>query len=493
MKTFKKKIVTLYVDDTNIRLLVIHGKQIKKCAELPLDLGTASIKDDIKEAEIAAKTRQLLKSQKVRTKKVIVGLSGRHCLSRPIILPILPKAMLNEAVMREARRVLPIPLEQLYVSWQTIPAPEGKSRVFLTAVPRQIADSLNKILRQVGLKPYLMGVKPLALTRLVKEATAIIVDVQPTEFDLVIMADGVPQPIRTISFPDETLTPQDKLRMVKDDLSRTIEFYNSNNPEKPLTSDTPIFVSGELAEEPQLLKTLSGEFGYPTLPLSSPLKCSKQLDLAHYMANVGLALKELLKESGPVAVNINSLPTPYLPKPIPWVRIATVPVTAIIVGLLSLMTTNIQEASVNIASIRSQLDNANHIINQKQLQKKELTGSIAALENKIAAAKASHNTFSAAIDVLETQGGIINGDLAETISSLLGPVSLTRISHAGNRLTIAGGAPSEVEVLAYARNLDNSGRFSEVTISSIRRVDAEDDEAEDSMNFILTLKTGEQD
>ena len=488
-----KKIVTLYVDDTNLRLLVIHGKQIKKCAELPLDLGTASIRDDIKEAEIAAKVKQLFKSQKVRTKKVIVGLSGRHCLSRPIILPHLPKAMIDEAVMREARRVLPVPLEQLYISWQTIPAPEGKSQVFLVAVPRQMADSLNKILRQIGLKPYLMGIKPIALTRLVKEATAIIIDVQPTDFDLVIMADGVPQPIRTISFPDEALTPEKKLRMVKDDLSRTIEFYNSNNPEKPLAGDTPIFVSGELAEEPKLLKTLSREFGYPTLPLSSPLKCSKQLDPAHYMANVGLALKELLKESGPVAVNVNVLPGPYRPKPVPLVKIAAVPGTVIIVGLLFLMATDIQEAAANIASIRSQLDNTNHIINQKQLQKKELTGSIAKLEKGIAAVRASHHTFTAATVLLETQGGVINGDLAETTSSLLGPIDLTRISHAGNSVTIAGGAPSEAEVLAYARNLDNSGRFAEVTITSIRRVDAADDEAEDRMKFTLTLKKGEPD
>jgi len=400
-------------------------------------------------------------------------------------------------VMREARRALPIPLEQLYISWQTIPAPEGKSRVFLVAIPRQMADSLNKILRQVGLKPYLMGIKPIALTRLVKEATAIIIDVQPTEFDLVIMADGVPQPIRTISFPDEALTMQKKLRMVKDDLSRTIEFYNSNNLEKPLADDTPIFVSGELAEEPKLLKALSSELGYPTLPLSSPLKCSKQLDPAHYMANVGLALKELSKESGPVAVNVNALPGPYRPKPVPWVKIAAVPSTAIIVGLLFLVATNIQESSANIASIRSQLDNANHIINQKQLQKKELTGSIATLEKGIAAAKASQNTFTAATDVLEKQGGIINGDLAETTSSLPGPINLTGINHAGDQLSIAGEAPSEAEVLAYARNLDNSGRFAEVTIASIRREVIEegegDEEVEERMDFTLTLKTGEQD
>ncbi len=65
-----KKIVTLYVDDTNLRLLVIHGKQIKKCAELPLDLGMASIKDDIKEAEIAAKVKHSLNPRRYGPKRL---------------------------------------------------------------------------------------------------------------------------------------------------------------------------------------------------------------------------------------------------------------------------------------------------------------------------------------------------------------------------------------------------------------------------------------
>ncbi|GAI28594.1 unnamed protein product, partial [marine sediment metagenome] len=86
-----------------------------------------------------------------------------------------------------------------------------------------------------------MDLKPLLLARVVKEATAVIVDVQPTEFDIVIMGDGVPQPIRTVPLPSEELSWQEKLPMIRDELDRTIKFYNSNNPEKPLVSTIPIF------------------------------------------------------------------------------------------------------------------------------------------------------------------------------------------------------------------------------------------------------------
>ena len=480
-----RKIVTLYIDDTSIRLMVTHGNRIKKWADLPLDSGLAKMDVAIKETEIAAQIKQLLKTRKIRTKKVIVGVSGLHCLTRPITLPQLPGAMLAEAVMREARRVLPVPLEQLYISWQTVPATQGKIQVFLVATPRNTADTLLKMLRRVGLKPHLMDVKPLALARIVKQSTAVIVDVQSTEFDIVIMADGVPQPIRTIPFPNEELSLQEKLPRIREDVDRTIEFYNSNNPEKPIASDVPIFVSGELANEPELHKSLSDEFGCPVLPLSSPLKCPEQLDLTRYMVNVGLALKELSsgKESGPLVTNLNTLPAPYRPKPFPFVKVMAIPATALVIGLLALLAGLVQDASADLMSMRNQLDRTNMLTKQKQLQKKDLTENIAELEKKLAAAKASRDTFTAALHSLDKQGNTANGDLRVTTDSLLSPISLNGFSHNNDKLTIRGQSPSEVEILSYAGSLDASGRFSEIIVASIKRI-----EEGGGMDFTLILK-----
>ncbi len=89
--------------------------------------------------------KQLFQSQKVNTRKVILGFSGLHSLTRPATLPQLPKAMLPEAVAREARRVLPVPLDQLYLTWRTIPCPKGRIQVFIAATPRKTADSLVQV------------------------------------------------------------------------------------------------------------------------------------------------------------------------------------------------------------------------------------------------------------------------------------------------------------------------------------------------------------
>lgn len=479
-----KKATTLYIDDTSIRLLVTAGKRIKKWAESPLEPGLVKDGMIINEAEIVTQTKQLFKVLKVKTKKVIVGLSGLHSLTRPITLPELPKAMLDEAAIREAKRVLPVPLDQFYISWQTIPTPEKKIQVFIVATPRKTADALIKMLHEAGLAPQLMDLKPLALAKMVTESTVVIVDVQPTEFDIVIMADGVPQPIRTVPFPSEALPWRQKLPMIRKELDRTIKFYDSNNPENPLVSSVPIYVSGELADELEIYQSLSDELGHPVSPLSSPLTCPEELDPSHYMFNIALALKQLSsgKVAGPSVVNLNVLPIAYRPEPISLIKVVALPGAVVVISLLIPLIMLVQGTSANIASMRGQLDITNQLLRQKQSQKQELTENIAELEKKIAEVEASRRAFTAAVGSLDDQRNWVKG-LEVITNNLPTTASMTDISYTGGRLTLKGRSSSEEDALSYAKSLDASGRFSEIIIASMRRIEGE------GVDFSLVLKT----
>jgi type IV pilus assembly protein PilM len=465
------KITTLYIDDTCIRMMVARGRRINKMADVPLDSSTGEVSAEARQAEIVAKVKQLFKSRKINAKKVIIGMSGLHCLSRPIALPQLPKAMLGEAVMREAKRVLPMPPEQLYISWQVLSSTGSNIQAFMLGIPHQMADSMLGIVKQLGLKPYLMDVKPLALTRLVKLPTAIVMDVQAREFDIVIMADGIPQPIRTVPFPQETISLQDKMPIVKEELKRTIQFFNTNKPDKPLQSDVPIYVSGEILEEPESYQAMARELGYQVLPLTSPLKCPKQLDPSHYLVNIGLALKVLPREAGALLTNLNTLPMAYQPKPISIVKLVALPAAALAIGVIALLGMTVQDAAASIGSAQGKLDTTNKILTQRQTQKKQLTESIASLEKQLKASDASRVVFTAAFDSLNKQGDKINGDLRATTSSLVNGVALKSIMDSGQGISISGQATSEAEVLKYARQLVGSGRFSEVTVTGINRVE----------------------
>ena len=484
-----KKVVTLYINDTNLKLLVVKGKRVKKWANLPLEAGLVKDGVVLDEAKLAAKIKELLKAQRVRSRKVIAGLSGLHCLSRLISLPPLPEGTLAEAVRREAERLLPVPLEQLYLSWQIIP-PSGEGiRVFLAALPCNAVDALIKTLRQAGVKPYLMDLAPLALARVVDRATAIIIDVRSTEIDIVVMVEGVPQPIRTVPLPSEALSLQEKLPTIRDELERTIKFYNSSNPEKPLEPDLPIFVSGELTDEPELCQFLSDELGYSVSPQLSPLECPESFAAGQYMVNIGLAFKELSpwKKISPSVVNLNVLPEVYRRKAGSLIKaVTTSGIIIIAIGLLVPLVMMTRSAAGDTASLQTQLEGAQLLLNLKHTQQQSQKKHITELEEKIVEVEATSNTFTGVFNNFGRQREIVNGDLQLVISDATLPstVELKNINHASAELTVGGMSPSETEVLTYADTLRDSGMFSQVIVSNI-------EETEDGVIFTLLLITEE--
>jgi type IV pilus assembly protein PilM len=468
--------VTLYIDDTSLRLMVTQGQRVKKWADMHLEPGLVKDSMVINEAEVGARLKNLIKSQRIRTKKVILGVSGLHSLTRPANLPQLPKSMLVEAVSREARRVLPVPLDQLYLAWTIIPGPKSRISVYLAATPRKSIDSIMRTLKIGGLEASRMSIKPLALTKAIPTNSAILVDLQPTEFDIAIMVDGVSQPVRSVSLPSEELSWEQKIKMIVSDLDRTIRFFATNNPEKPLDIKVPIYVSGELTGKPIYQKVLEEATGRSTMAIVPAFKGLEQFDPGRYMVNITMVLSSASagrELTFPVA-NLNMLPIPYQPKPISMIKVAGIPASVAVTGIVIPMVMMMQSTSVNINVMQEQLQTANQIINQKSVQKLQIKKEITELEKKSAGAKIVVTNLNSSLNAITNGQEIINGDLLLSLSKLSATIELRSIRETANRLEISGFAPTDSDIqnyaktiLTYARDLDISKRFSQSLISSI--------------------------
>ena len=66
-----KKVVTLYIDDFNIRLLVAKGKQVQKWARLPLEQGLVQDGVIIDEAQVVDKLKELFKLTNIAPSEVM--------------------------------------------------------------------------------------------------------------------------------------------------------------------------------------------------------------------------------------------------------------------------------------------------------------------------------------------------------------------------------------------------------------------------------------
>ncbi len=463
-----KNATTLYIDDASIRLLVTRGKRISKLASVPLETGLSEIDSPEREAALVDKLKTLMQTNKVSGKKVILGISGLHCLTRPVSLPHLPKAMIPEAIIREAQRVLPVPPEQLYISWQIIGENEGNLTAFMVAIPRQIADALMRILHAAGLKAYLMDIKPLALSRLARESSAVILDVQPKEFDIVIVRNGLPQPIRTVPFPEEYLDIKEKASIITAELTRTVQFHNSNSPVAPLAEGTPLYLSGDIADEVDLHEELGRDLGLVPELLVSPLKCAKHLDPSLHLANVGLVLKQLPKDAGPLQPNFNTLPEPYQPRQISGSKLIAVPAAIAACALVVLLAMTVQDAAGQLSSTKINLDSTNFLLEKRQTEKTDLTKSVASLEAQLEKIQSQKDQFASVLANIGDTGEAINSDLTKSTGAVVPGLELGSVNHATGQFSISGVAASEQDVIDYARELLALDLFSQVTIKSIK-------------------------
>jgi len=458
-----KRVTTLFIRDTAINLLVMKGRQVEKWASLPLEPGLVSQGLIVDEERVADEVKKLFKREKVSAEKVITALSGHDSLYRIITLPDLPEAILPEAVRREAKRVIPTSLEEIYFAYQRLPIERGEGRIFLASFPRNLTDALVRTLRQAGVRPYIMDLAPLALCRIPNEPKAIIVNAKLDHLDVIVIADRLPQVIRRLPLPSEAESLEEKQPFIAEEFNRTVAFYNSSHMDNPLDSTVPVFVCGDLVEAPETWQSVVGQSGYSVSALPPPVEPPEGFDPNEFMVNIGLAFKELLSEKEEAnfsLVNFNALPEAYLPEHFSIVRVL-VPVGLVIgIGLITLGLILIQGNRAEIEALRSQLTTTESRVAQLQRETTTLRAQIGPIE-------ATANELNNRVVNMEQGRAQIAMDLSE-IDRLAGEtITLSNVSHTGGSVTVNGEASDEDAIFRYADNLRRSGRFSNVWISSI--------------------------
>ena len=463
-----KEAATIYIDDSAIWVLVAKGRQVQKWASSPLEPGLVENGVVLNEDAVANRVRELWTGEKIGSRRVIASISGINCLYRLLTLPELPKELLPEAVRREAGRALGVSLQEVYLSWQTLPSLKGETLLYLAASPRNAVDSLISALTKAGLDPYLMDLKPLAIARCSTEPRAIIVDVTPSSFDTIIMTEGIPQVVRSVPLTEEA-TFEEKIPFIREELDRAITFYNSGHMDRPIQSDVPLLVSGELAEQEDTWGLLVVRQERTVLVLRPPMEIPQDFPPGQYTTNVGLALKEVLpSEKGAIPyslVNFNALPEAYRPKPRKLSEILFIPT---IVGGLALVALG---AFLNITTsmdnddLRAQLA----AINQMAISRHVTAEEIMALNQQVASVEATVSSFDTTLRQFSVERDEINGDLGQVNSSLPGTVDLYRVEHKGDSLTVTGKGDNKDTVFSYAKSLRASGRFDLVVITEIDR------------------------
>ena len=459
---FFRRTVTLNIEPSSIRALTVEGKSVVRWASMPLEPGL--VKDGLitDPAKVGSAIDALFSEKRIPKDRVVVSLTGLHSVTRVLDLPKLKPALQEEAIRNEAAREMPIPLEELYLFWQRMGASNtAERRFFVVGVPRNLIDAQLTALRRAGIKPRSMGLKPLALLKAVNQTEALIVDLEPNGFEVVVVADGIPVIMRTLAFRKADATAADKVRQLANEVSRVMDFYNNSRPERPLNSRTPIFLTGGLESDVEFKRLIGTSLDNPVRSLAPPLKYPSVLPASEYAVNLGLALKSARPKgfsiNGRVDLPVagtNVLPAQFRPNQISVKQILCPLAAVMSIALLLTSYMSVAGGDVEASRIQSQLQRVN-------LQLQEAKQAVASIQQ-----------VEAEVSKLEEEREAVlgTGDFADTLRLVMDAASadihLVSISQMEDgRVNLSGTAESQQAVIVYAQELERSMGLSKPSIS----------------------------
>ncbi len=443
--------VTLEIDTTGIRILETNGNQVIKWASHALEPDMFQDGIIANPQALGVIIKELMSSSDIKTNRVTASVSGLYSLSRIIIVHTPPDAVVTEqSVIEAVEEILPLSEEDMYLSWHSIGIGEGGHQVLAHAVPREMIDAEMQTLRIAGVNTRVLNLKTMALARAVNREEALILNVDSDSFDIVMVIDGMAEVMRTTAWQQDNLTKEEKVEYLVSALELTVSFYDSTRPGFPFDRNNPLFITGQMSGDSDLIEDLKASVEYPVEQLEPPLEYPEHLPVSQYAVNIGLALYGAPAQGDPDEVgyltpDINLLPRAYRPwRPTTrqtYVSFAFIAALALLFPLYQLSA----DAMDNTGVLETKYNSVNSLLDMRR--------------NELAKRTPLEQVIKEHTQIVNMGGGFVE-DL-ETIKTLADElnVQIPSINHSGDKITFNCQADSNQLFVQFKTALEESGRF----------------------------------
>jgi len=149
----------------------------------------------------------------IKSQRVTVSLPTFAVFSSIISLANVDKKGLAAAVNEEAKKVIPLPLEEMILDWKIIPDPKnqntGSSRIFLTGSPKKLVKKYIDIFKKAKLNLASLETETFSLVRSLvgdDKTTVMIVEIGANSTDLSIVKESIPVLNRSLAVCGSSVT-----------------------------------------------------------------------------------------------------------------------------------------------------------------------------------------------------------------------------------------------------------------------------------------------
>ena len=282
--------------------------------------------------------RSLFANSGIRNKKVVLAIPESAVFTRFLSLPGLKQSELETAVFFKAKQYIPIPIEEVQMSYVVLGYDEANNsyNILLVAAPKKTIDIYLSVASRAGLETLAIETESIAIGRAIYRATEskhmIALDFGSKTTDMSIMYDGKMIFSQSVAIGSDSMTQAlvnqfgfeyaqaeqykrnygivpnilenkiyNTVKPILDamlvEVQRGIEFYKSTTLRTP---PRDFFLSGEgalLPGLPQFIHSMFGtnvKVGDPWVNIKIPKKLEPVVakNRPNYTVAIGLALKE---------------------------------------------------------------------------------------------------------------------------------------------------------------------------------------------------------
>jgi type IV pilus assembly protein PilM len=167
-------------------------------------------------AYLAKAINKVRTEAKISAKRVTASLPTFAVFSSIITLTGVDKKNMTDAVLEEAKKVIPLPLEEMKIDFKVVPeSAENKGsikssiRVFLTCSPRKIVRKYIDIFHQANLELSYLETETFSLVRSLignDKSTIMIVEIGANSTDISVVRESIPVLNRSLEICGTTIT-----------------------------------------------------------------------------------------------------------------------------------------------------------------------------------------------------------------------------------------------------------------------------------------------
>jgi Tfp pilus assembly protein PilN len=470
------KITTLNIRASSISYTVFQDNHVLTWGTVPVS-GILKNGLFLEPASSAHQLKSLFASARLPMEKVNYILNGLPFSYRFFTLPDMEASSVSEAIIRLAKKEMPLAPDDMYLSWRSYPPAKDGANYLAIGVSRRPVDTLINVSTEAGIRPGSLCLPHMALASLAERDDGIIVDFGSDCSNLVLAVSGMPAGMHTVPSQGTDVSLQDSAARLAREITRMTGFYNDNHPDKPFPGIPSLLLTGELADKQEFSDVLHENTGYPVKVLaqlpSGPLNAPPEFPLSSYAVNIGASLQNNIPRRSGVApaptgeINIAGILDERNRDTHPLFSIKKLAAgTIIAIGVIALGLGYFSQAQEQdkITGLQGQLQQVRMELTQKQDSVKTAAQTEDAI-NKMAAASLQLNVENR--NIFNPRDSV--ADLKFLTQSLPSSTTFDSIEVNVKQITIRGNTTVEEHVVDYVRTLESSTLFSSVSIGWLDR------------------------